>query len=137
MKKILALILAALLIMSAGTIGVFAAKGSFGKGFTDADEDGICDNAVNPSSFIDENADGICDNRKNNLCSQPQKPEKGKGFADADEDGVCDNFDACNGQSEERRQCKGNGQGKGLGRGFTDADGDGSCDNRGICRRGR
>ena len=107
MKKVLAIILAALLLTVAGTVGVFAAKGSF----VDTDGNGVCDNRSDSSAFVDKDSDGICDNRRNNICVQPQNPACGAGFTDSDENGICDNSQ--------------------QGTGFVDEDDDGICDNRG------
>lgn len=125
MKKVLAIILAVILLVSAGTIGVFAARGSF----IDADGDGACDNALTAGNYVDENNDGICDNRKNENKSQGPGIKKGTDFIDADEDGVCDN--------RGTDECKGKGYGRQGGRGFGNSEAKGNCENRGMCRRSR
>lgn len=130
MKKLLAVILAVFLLLAAGTIGVFAARYSAGKGYVDADNNGVCDNIDESqcAGYADEDRDGICDNREETC-----KPEQNykKSFVDNDDDGVCDNRGECKGQG---KGC-GNKQGRGVC--YTDSDGDGVCDNRGLFRRGK
>lgn len=125
MKKVLAIVLTVIMLISAGVIGVFAARGSF----TDADGDGVCDNALTARKYVDENNDGICDNLKNENKSQGTGIKKGTDFIDADEDGVCDN--------RGTDECKGKGYGRQGGRGFGNSEANGNCKNRGMCRRGR
>lgn len=133
MKHWTTIILTAILLLSSLTIPVFAA----GNGYTDADEDGICDHRSSNLSFVDADGDGICDNRKDThgqgygLCRRSdngtifpcgRKEHRPRGqrngicseehFIDENHDGICDH----------RTQVPKN---------FTDEDGDGICDNRG------
>lgn len=115
MKKILAVILAVAILLTAGTVCAFAARGSKGAGFVDKNKDGVCDNRVESSAFSDNDGDGICDNIRRN-----------SGYTDEDGDGVCDNSSKlleCMAQSEDESTsvCKGEG--------FEDLDEDGVCDN--------
>ena len=66
MKKIVATIIAAALVLTVGTVGAFAA----GPRFVDSNSDGICDNWTgtgngqgngNGQGFVDEDGDGVCD----------------------------------------------------------------------------
>lgn len=133
MKRLTTIILTVILLLSSLTIPVFAA----GNGYTDADEDGICDHRSSNLSFVDADGDGICDNRKHDqdrgygLCrrsdngtlfpcgNKEHRPHgqrsnicPGGHFTDEDNDGICDH----------RAQAQNN---------FTDEDGDGICDNQG------
>jgi hypothetical protein len=133
MKRWTTIILTAILLLSSLTIPVFAA----GNGYTDADEDGICDHRSSNLSFVDADGDGICDNRKDThgqgygLCRRSdngtifpcgRKEHRPRGqrngicseehFIDENHDGICDH----------RTQAQKN---------FTDEDGDGICGNRG------
>ena len=116
MKKVLALILAAVLLLAIGTVGVFAARGNF----TDENNDGICDNRPvqvsenKGTGYVDDNADGVCDNFTED---KPLKNCKGTGYVDENEDGVCDNFT----EDKPLKNCKGTG--------YVDEDEDGVCDN--------
>ncbi len=103
MKKILAVILAVLVLLTAGAVGVFAAKGNKGTGFADENNDGICDNRGElPCGKANAQSKG------NSLCSD-------NGFTDEDEDGICDNKEANNCINGMGRGAgKGNGQGKGV-----------------------
>ena len=135
MKKGLAILLAILLLVSVGTVLGFAggnrngapdtavnaastcpvttvtddsATTTAGKGYryTDANDDGLCDNAGsgNGYRYVDADGDGICNNAGSG---------NGYRYADADGDGICDNA------------------GSGNGYRYVDADGDGICDNAG------
>ena len=59
MKKIVSVIMAMAMVVSVGTAGVFAA--GHGRGFTDTNQDGICDHLYTNCAYVDENGDGICD----------------------------------------------------------------------------
>lgn len=112
MKKIITILLAVLLVT--GICITAAAVGR--RNFTDADNNGICDNKTTTTVtcpqndknghctniYMDADNDGICDNKKNNNGS----------FVDTDNDGICDN---------KNENCNNN---------FTDTDKDGVCDNR-------
>ncbi len=83
MKKALAVILTVILVLSVATISFASHSANRAcRRFTDADNNGICDNRGiqkgNRANFVDENNDGVCDN-------------KGENFVDEDNDGVCDN----------------------------------------------
>lgn len=93
MKKLLAIIVTAIIILTAVAVPTFA----YGRGqranFVDADKNSICDNrsencTSNGSSYVDADKDCICDN----------KPASGKGngvsYVDADKNGICDNKSA-------------------------------------------
>ena len=117
MNKIIALILAVLIVLAAGTVGVFAARGNKGTGFVDENKDGACDNRIETSDFADNDRDGICYN-----IGQNSK------YTDADGDGVCDNRDVnsgCNGNAKDADEgiCKGFGYGNRTGAG----KGNGRC----------
>lgn len=83
MKKLAAGILAVTLVITVGTVSVFA---------------------LGPR-FVDNNSDGICDNWT--FSGNGQKNGNGQGFADEDGDGVCDNW-----TSSGSGQKNGNGQGR-------------------------
>lgn len=121
MKKTLAAILAAAVVMSAGTTSVFAShgKGCCGKNYAvcdnrgkncdryvDKNKDGKCDNcAVKRGKYVDKNKDGKCD-----VCGNTRKNCH---FADANNDGVCDNKGT--GSCGKGNAGKGCGQGRGNG----------------------
>lgn len=100
MKRTAVGILAAMMVLSGGTIQTFAANTGNGRNFIDVNSDGICDNYTGKSekrcSFIDEDGDGICDNYTG-------KSEKRCSFIDEDEDGFCDNC----GMKQKKGQNKG------------------------------
>lgn len=121
MRKIIASILAAVLIIGAAAMEVSAntantsrvcPQNGTGKGYH-------CGNG----NFVDENNDGICDNYANGVC--PQKVT-GKGcrcgngnFVDENNDGICDN--CANGIRPQNGTGKGNHRGNGCGRGRNKA----------------
>lgn len=75
-------------------------QGNCGRGYVDANNDGVCDNQGQCARFVDADNDGICDNfaARDMTCWQ---------CVDADGDGFCEqHHGAC----------------------FYDADGDGVCD---------
>lgn len=88
-------------------------------GFTDTDNDGVCDNYAagvctghgrgNGAGYVDADGDGVCDNYESGVqgCGQGSGRGQGAGFTDADGNGVCDNYDA--------DTCPGNGSGRGFG----------------------
>lgn len=94
-------------------------QGNCGRGYVDADNDGICDNQGQCGRFVDADNDGVCDNMGANGLSCGQcvdadgngycDQHKGACFYDKDGDGICDH-----------RQ----------GKNFVDADGDGVCDHQ-------
>lgn len=94
-------------------------QGNCGRGYVDADNDGVCDNQGQCARFVDTDNDGICDNfaARDMTCWQCIDADgdgfceqhHGACFYDADGDGVCDH-----------RQ----------GKYFIDEDGDGICDHQ-------
>lgn len=74
-----------------------------GRGYIDADGDGVCDNYQGGacSGYVDADGDGVCDNCAGAGTNCP-------GYVDTDGDGACDNYG--NGA------CGGNGAGQGHGR---------------------
>lgn len=63
-KRIMAIVLAAVLCM-----GVTGALAAYGRGYVDADGDGVCDNAGTGCGlygagrgYVDADGDGVCDN---------------------------------------------------------------------------
>ena len=113
MKKSLAGILAAVLLVTAGATSAFAEEWERGRGFVDADSDGICDFAGTERPHEGADGDGICDNCGRDACCGGGRNERGRGFVDADGDGVCDSAAGCMGAWD----------GTGRGRGFH-----GGCD---------
>lgn len=112
MKKILAIIITALVLVTAIAVPAMAARNARQASFVDADNDGICDNRAESCPAQNEN-----------------RGCKGAGYTDADNDGICDNrSESCPAQNEGRG-CKGAG--------YTDADNDGICDNRGAKCKGQ
>ncbi len=119
MKKLLAGILTASLVLSIGTISAFASTSTGGSNFVDADKDGVCDYHNTNCSYVDADGDGVCDN-----CPEDGRHlQRGRGFVDNDGDGICDNNDGLTNSQD----------GAGLQRGhrgrFVDNDSDGICDN--------
>lgn len=109
MKKVLAGILSAALVLSLGLTAAFAAGSECGRYFVDADGDGICDNAGSGCAYADADGDGICD-----ICGVSHAQSGGgRYFVDADGDGICDNY-----QSGQGRGCGHGGQCGGRGHGF-------------------
>ncbi len=101
MKKTVLSLIALVLILGIGTVGVFAAEGERRGNYADENGDGICDNRTGGQcpSYADANGDGICDNHPHDQHNCPSgsgicnKREDcgGQNFADEDGDGVCDN----------------------------------------------
>lgn len=85
LTKTTAGILAAVMMLSVGTVSVFAAGSGRGKNFVDTDNNGIC-------RFTDADNDGICD-----------YSGSGCRYTDTDNDGICDNY----GTKQGRRFCGG------------------------------
>lgn len=79
MKRILAVILAVFVLLTAGAVGVFAARGNKETGFTDENNNGICDNPGENVAFADADGDGICDNKEANNCLNGMGIGAGKG----------------------------------------------------------
>ncbi len=101
MKKLLALAVAGLIIIGAGTISVFA----YGNQYIDNDGDGICDNWNNyqGTNYVDDDNDGICDNAGN--CDHHNCHHAN--YVDANNDGICDNY----GSNQHYGHHQGNGNG--------------------------
>ena len=96
MKKIIIGIISSAIILSAATASAFAlSSDNFGKNYTDADNDGVCDNIGTLSSngsgvgYVDADNDGICDNKGTG--NAYGNGGNGAGYVDADNDGICDN----------------------------------------------
>ena len=87
MKKILAGMLTAALVLTAGTVGVFAAE-SQARG-----------------TYVDADGDGVCDNYGKYGCGARKGTGRGVNFVDADGDGICDNY------ASGVRGCRGAGRG--------------------------
>ena len=89
-KKILAIVLMGLLVLTLVPAAVFAGYGSQqgqGIGYDDTNGDGICDNHGSAcGNYVDANGDGICDNH-GSACGN---------YVDANGDGVCDNAGTVN-----------------------------------------
>ncbi len=111
MKKIITGVILTAISLTMGTAGTIF--GTSDNNYTDADNNGICDNI----SISSNSGTG----RKN---GQNCNGGTGASYTDADNDGVCDNAGTGrkNGQN-----CN-----AGTGAGYTDADNDGVCDNAGI-----
>lgn len=104
MKKLLALAVAGMIIVGAGTISVLA----YGNQYVDNDGDGICDHwgYHQGTNCIDDDNDGICDNAGN--CNHQNCQHVN--FVDANDDGICDNY----GSSHHYGHHNGNGNGNGY-----------------------
>lgn len=99
MKKLFYAAIAAILVLSVGAVGVFAAvSDANGKNYTDADNDGVCDACL----VGDEDGDGICDDCPNGGVrpldgtgkrsgANRRAANRQAGFIDSDGDGICDN----------------------------------------------
>ena len=83
-----------------------AAPRGDGRGYTDADDDGVCDNYRDGacSGYVDADGDGICDNCAGAGANCP-------GYVDADGDGVCDNYGSGNGHGHGHGRHHGGGHG--------------------------
>lgn len=100
MKKLLSIVLMIAIVLSVCAVTAFAA-GSGGRRFTDADGDGVCDNASD-CAYLDANGDRICGNAGS--CA----------YVDADGDGVCGNY--ASGQACGSHGSGHHGHGHGCGR---------------------
>ena len=80
MKKLLAIILTALLLVSVAAVSASA----YGRRQ-------IADCRRNAAGFVDSDNDGICDNRPASGKGQYAKSTCGANFTDSDNDGICDN----------------------------------------------
>ncbi len=105
-KRIVIFVLVAALIIALGTAGAYAAYN--GRGYVDADGDGVCDNYGSGAGCTQIGGCG----------------GQGACYVDADGDGVCDNYGSGAG-------CTQSGGCGGQGACYVDADGDGVCDNCG------
>ena len=118
MKKMITAILTAALVLSIGAISTFAAAPGQNANYTDADNDGVCDNYVPVKSakgtgagqnanYIDANNDGVCDNYAAVKSIKGTGAGQNANYTDTDNDGVCDNYAA--------KVCPQNGAGYGHG----------------------
>lgn len=140
MKKLFYAAIAAILVLSVGAVGVFAAvSDANGKNYIDTDNDGVCDACL----AGDEDGDGICDDcpnggvrpqdgtgkRSGNCAANRRAENRGVGFVDSDGDGISD---SCPNGGVRPLDGTGKHNGKGAANrqaGFIDSDGDGICDN--------
>lgn len=111
MKKLLTGIVTAALVVTVITTSVFAASSGRGRNFTDANSDGVCDNAGTSCQY--KNGGNVCGSRKGECKDQ----NRADNFVDENNDGVCDNYTG---------ECKG----KNRADNFIDENNDGICDNR-------
>ena len=102
MKKLATGIFAALPLCTS-IISAYASGQGYGRRFTDANGDGICDRANAACAFVDANENGLCDS----CLMDADGCGYGPNFADADEDGVCD--------QRSFASCPGSGFGNGRG----------------------
>lgn len=134
MKKILAFAATAAIVLSVGTVSVFA-RAEKNKPLSASDTCPVtvggciagCDTG---SCDTDENGDGVCDNRVQGTyrCDSEKGVCDGSGYADENGDGVCDNRgqrtdrcdtgkETCDGSGNSAcgsgRTCAGKGHGKG------------------------
>ena len=88
-KRIVAMLVAAVLCM-----GVTGALAAYGRGYVDADGDGVCDHRTS-CGYVDTDGDGVCDR-----CAA-------HGYVDADGDGLCDRcgLQACVDADGDCRHC--------------------------------
>lgn len=114
MKKVLAIIISALILASVASVPVSAYNKTRGTNYADVNKDGICDNKASSNKsctgYIDSDNDGVCDNNKtdknqrssknnnkaNNSDTTPHARAKvcknnKLNFVDSDNDGICDN----------------------------------------------
>lgn len=87
MKAVAAGIVTAALVAA----GIFGTAPETGRGFTDADRDGVCDYYDGRGTgagvcYTDEDGDGVCDYYNG------RGTGAGAGYVDEDGDRVCDNF---------------------------------------------
>lgn len=114
MKKLMAGILAVVLVLTAGAAGVSAAGRGYGAGHHGAGQRAALTQGAHACCRVDGNGDGVCD-----VCG---RAPGSCGWLDENGDGVCD---LC---GRVPRQGGANG-----GRYWVDENNDGVCDNRGIC----
>ncbi len=117
MKKLLAIILTALLLVSVAAVSASA----YGRRQ-------IADCRRNAAGFVDSDNDGICDNRPASGKCQYTENNCGANFTDSDNDGICDNRPASGKCQYTENNC---------GTNFTDSDNDGICDNRPTSGKGK
>ena len=93
MKRFLAGMLAAVLVIETGTMSASAAVSTYGRHYSDLNQDGVCD-------YCNEK-----DGCNLDICNV-----KGKHFLDKDKDGICDNCkngsSICKNQKSYRKNCK-------------------------------
>lgn len=113
MKKTVAGILAAAMVLAIGVAGVSAAGHGRGRNHAGRKFESVCTDMSNFCQYVDADADGVCDNysegtTSNNCCEK---------FSDKNDDGICDNCD-------RERTSK-----NGCGRKFIDTNDGSVCDN--------
>lgn len=120
MKKTAIILLAAIMIICVGIVGVFAAdrdrkKDHVGECTQTCETQNCtvdCNNSCESKNYVDENSDGVCDNYSGTCNSSDVN---GKNYVDEDSDGVCDNYaENCNNANNNN---------------YVDTDSDGICDN--------
>lgn len=104
MKKTIFGILTAALLLTAGTVSVFAGGHGCGRNYAAAGRGTACTYTAASCHYTDTDGDGICDHcgREQGVC----RNNCGRYYTDADGDGVCDNYDG---------GCRGVGRGNGRG----------------------
>ena len=115
MKRTLAGVLLAAVVLAGGATKAFTAEPGTGTNFADGNGDGVCDYWGNDCQHVDANVDGICDNCGRNQKERPLQNDCGGNYVDQGNDGICDHA--------------GN-----RGR-YADPDRDGICDH--TARRGQ
>ena len=106
MKKIIIFVSLIVVVLVIGTAAAFAGDGFNGRGFKDANGDGICDNYRTEqcgAGFTDADGDGVCDKCGTVQCQT--------GYVDQNGDGLCDNRESCGTHSYHR----GDGHSQGAG----------------------
>lgn len=115
MKKLVSVVIVAAIVLSVGTMSVFAAPVTESRNNILQKRSETCRGA----SFVDEDNDGVCDNYQSGQC---QGKGQGKGQYN------CQRLKNGSGEGLKNGQKQGNGQGT-CGVNFVDEDGDGVCDN--------
>lgn len=114
MKKALAMVLTAALVISVCMTSAFAAGRGHGRYYVDADGDGYCDHSSARCAYVDADGDGVCDR-----CGLHYSATGCAGnFTDLNGDGICDNYTGA---------CLGDGTGYGRGAGYGHGCRGGAC----------
>ncbi len=144
MKKAAAVMIAAVLVLTAGAVNAFSAEYHRGQRYIDLNNDGICDNQAagyGGRCFIDNDGDGVCDyygTRCYNDCAEGYYCQ-GTGcasgcFIDNDGDGICDYYGTGLGMAYGRNSQNGqngqNSQNGCNGQNMYSHHGRGNCHNR-------